>query len=57
MANTLTINKASDVSGRNGKDGQKLNTGSMRKSYGMKNKKMSSSLNFRVVSNKYIAGK
>ena len=52
MANSLTIGSIPDVSSRNGK---KLNTGSMRRSYNTKKKTKSSE--YRICNNKYVEGK
>jgi len=53
MANSLTIGNIPDIHSRNGK---KLNTGSMRRSYNMKKKKLKNS-EYKIVNNKYVEGR
>ena len=53
VTGSLTIGNIPDVSSRNDK---KLNTGSMRRSYNMKKKKLKNS-EYKIVNNKYVEGK
>ena len=53
VTGSLTIGNIPDVSSRNDK---KLNTGSMRRSYNMKKKKLKNS-EYKIVNNKYVAGR
>lgn len=52
MADIITIGHPQDVNARGGKS---LNAGSMRRSYNMKKKKKNSE--YKIVNNKYVAGR